>query len=162
VFVRTESGELIDRFSMVTTDSNGAAEYAGLSPGRYTATARKAALVAPESTRFSVEEHVKTPVKIALAGGTTIVVSLVGEPEKPLKPSVSVTDDDGRELSAMLGLSELMKLFSEGGLSTTERRFGPFPPGRYTIKGTANGKTVTKTVQLSGQAERKLTLRFND
>jgi hypothetical protein len=37
-----------------------------------------------------------------------------------------------------------------------------FPPGRYTIKGTANGKTVTKTVQLTGQAERKLTLRFND
>jgi hypothetical protein len=97
-----------------------------------------------------------------LTGGTTIVVTLVGEPDKPLKPSVSVTDEDGRELSSMLGLAELMKLFSEGGISMTERRFGPFPAGKYTIRGTANGKTVTKVVQLSGQSERKLTLRFND
>ncbi len=162
VFVRTENGELVDRFSMVSTDARGSAVYGGLAPGRYTVTARKGLLVAPESARFSVGEGAKTPVKITLGGGTTIVVTLVGEPEKPLKPSVSVTDEEGRELSSMLGLAELMKMFSEGGLSMTERRFGPFPPGRYTIKGTANGKTVTKTVQLTGQAERKLTLRFND
>lgn len=162
VFVRTEGGELVDRFSMVSSDAKGLALYGGLKPGRYTVTARKGALVAAESPRFAVEEGGKTPVKVVLTGGTMLIVTLVGEPEKPLKPSVSVTDDDGRELSSMLGLAELMKLFSEGGLSTTERRFGPFPPGRYKIQGTANGKTVTKTIQLTGQAERKLTLRFND
>ncbi len=162
VFVRNERGELVDRFSMITTKIDGTATYAGLAPGRYSVSARKTGLAAGDSARVTVEAGAKVPVKVVLTGGTTIVVTLVGEPDKPLKPSVSVTDEDGRELSTMLGLAELMKMFSEGGISMTERRFGPFAPGKYTIRGTANGKTVTKVVTLTGQAERKLTLRFND
>jgi hypothetical protein len=61
----------------------------------------------------------------------------------------------------MLGLAEIMKMFSEGNFNPNQQRVGPLPPGKYTVRATiADGKSLTKPVTLSGQAERTLSIRF--
>jgi hypothetical protein len=60
----------------------------------------------------------------------------------------------------MFGLSELMEQFTKNGLDFTTSRIGPLPPGKYTVTArTGDGKTGTKPVTLTGQPERKLTIR---
>jgi hypothetical protein len=72
-----------------------------------------------------------------------------------------VQDQDGREVGGMLGLSEIMKMFSSGSFDMTQQHIGPLPPGKYTVRATiADGKSLTKPVTLSGQAERSLSIRF--
>lgn len=162
VFVREADGRLVDGFSMVTTKADGQARYPGLGPGTYTVSARKELLASIDSARVKVEEGGSAEVEVALQPGTMLVVTTVGEQSAPVRASISVVDEDGREVGGMISLAEVMKLFGEGGLSSTEHRIGPLPQGRYKVKATAaDGKTVTKPVSLTGQAERKLTIRFD-
>jgi hypothetical protein len=60
----------------------------------------------------------------------------------------------------MYGLSELMDMLQKNGLDFATQRVGPLPPGKYSVTAkTADGKTGTKSVSLTGQPERKLTIR---
>ena len=162
VFVREADGRLVDAFSMVTTKADGKASYPGLGPGTYTVSARKELLASSDSARVKVEEGESADVKVSLQPGTMLIVTTVGEEAAPARASVSVQDEDGREVGAMISLAEVMKLFGEGGLSSTEHKIGPLPQGKYKVKATSSdGKTVTKPVSLTGQAERKLTIRFD-
>jgi len=43
-----------------------------------------------------------------------------------------------------------------------ERRVGPLPQGKYTVRATGpDGKVVSKQVDLRGQSERKLTIHLD-
>jgi 5-hydroxyisourate hydrolase-like protein (transthyretin family) len=162
VFVREADGRLIDGLSMVTTKSDGKASYGGLGPGTYTVSARKDLLASIDSARVKLGESGKAEARISLQPGTILLVTCVGAESAPVRASLSVQDEDGREVGAMVSLAEVMKLFGEGGFSSTERRIGPLPQGKYKVRATSpGGQTVTKPVSLTGQAERKLTIRFD-
>jgi len=162
VFVREANGRLVDGFSMVTTKADGKARYPGLGPGTYTVSARKELLASADSARVELDEGGSAEVKIALQPGTMLIVSTVGAESAPVRASVEVTDEDGREVGGMISLAEVMQLFGEGGISSTEHKIGPLPQGKYKVKATSSdGKTVSKPVSLTGQAERKLTIRFD-
>jgi len=162
VFARDAAGRLVDGLSMVSTDAGGKARYQGLGPGTYTIVARKDLLASAESAHAKIDEGGKAEARVALQPGTMLVVTCVGDESKPVRASVSVQDEGGREVAGMISLSEAMKMFNESGFSTTERRIGPLPQGKYTIRATGpDGKLVTKPVNLTGQAERKITLHFD-
>ncbi|MFN0009841.1 MAG: carboxypeptidase regulatory-like domain-containing protein [Planctomycetota bacterium] len=162
VFVREASGKLVDGFSMVTTKADGTARYAGLGPGTYTVSARKELLASADSARVKLDEGGSAEVKVALQPGTMLIVSTVGAESAPVRASVEVTDEDGREVGGMISLAEVMELLGAGGISSTEHKVGPLPQGKYKVKATSSdGKTVSKPVSLTGQAERKLTIRFD-
>jgi hypothetical protein len=161
LFARNKDGKLLDRFSMITTDSNGKCKYGGLEPCTYFVSARKGSIASADSSPVRVEEGQRAKVKLALQSGTILTVEVFDGEDKLVKASVSVQDEDGRDVGGMIALSEIMKMFSEGGFSSTAQRFGPLPPGKYRVRATlADGKSLTKPVSLSGQAERKLSIRF--
>lgn len=162
VFVREANGKLVDGFSMVTTKADGKARYPGLGPGTYTVSARKELLASADSARVKIEEGGSVEVQVALQPGTMLIVTTVGAEAAPVRASVEVTDEDGREVGGMISLAEVMELLGEGGMSSTEHKVGPLPQGKYKVKATSSdGKTISKPVSLTGQAERKLTIRFD-
>ena len=162
VFVRDGSGRLVDALSMSTTDASGKAKYHGLAPGTYTILARKDLLTSTESASVKLDEAGSTEAQVALQPGTILLVTCTGEESKPVRASISVKDETGREVGSMFSLADVMKMFNENGFSTTEHRVGPVPQGKYTVKAVGpDGKTATKQVNLSGQPERKLTIRLD-
>jgi Carboxypeptidase regulatory-like domain len=162
VFARDAGGRLVDALSMSTTDASGRAKYKGLGPGTYTIVARKDLLTSTDSGHVKLDEGGSGEVQVALQPGTIVIVTCMGAESKPIRASISVQDESGREVGAMISIGEAMKMFSENGFSTLERRIGPVPQGKYTVRATdPDGKTVTKQVNLTGQAERKLTIHFD-
>lgn len=163
VFARDAGGRLVDALSMSSTDASGKAKYRGLGPGTYTIVARKDLLTSTDSAHVKLDEGGSGEVQVALQPGTIVIVTCVGgEESKPIRASLSVQDESGREVGAMISIGEAMKLFSENGFSTMERRVGPLPQGKYTVRATGpDGKVVTKQVDLRGQAERKLTIHLD-
>jgi protocatechuate 3,4-dioxygenase beta subunit len=161
VFARTRSGELVERFSMFTTGADGVCAYGGLAPGRYTLSAREGARTSGESAEVEVRSGEHSAARVVLATGTYVLVNVVDAEQKPLRASISVRDEQGREVGAMVTMAELMKYMSEGPGPGDEQRVGPFAPGRYKVTAILpDGRTVSKPVTLSGQGERKLNLRF--
>ena len=161
VFVRARGGELVDRFSLLATGVDGTCKYGGLAPGRYTVTARAGARASAESGEVEVRSGERTPARVVLATGSYVLVKVVDAEEKPLVASLSVRDEAGREVGGMYSLADLMQMFTDGGASTEEQRLGPFPAGKYRVTATlSDGRTLTRPVSLSGQAERKLNIRF--
>jgi hypothetical protein len=162
VFARDGNGRLVDGLSMISTDAQGKARYQGLGPGTYTILARKDLLASADSAHAKIDEGGKAEARVALQPGTILVVTCLGEESKPIRGSISVQDEAGRELGSMISLSEAMKMFNENGFSTLERRIGPLPQGKYTVRATGpDGKVVTKPVSLTGQAERKITIHLD-
>jgi len=165
IFARDENDRPVDVFSFVTTDAAGLAKYGGLAKGSYTFRARihgaTGGASSADSSRVRVEEGGKAEVKLSLEKSSMVVVKVVDGEKKPIVSSVEVLDEHGRDVSRQLGLSEIMERFQNGGFDPVEQSFGPFPPGKYKIKVTSEtGKTTTKTVTLSGQAERKVTIEL--
>jgi len=77
----------------------------------------------------------------------------------PLAADLQVLDEAGRDIAQQFGISDLQSMMTEG-FSVTVRRFGPLPPGRYTVVGRANGLEESKPVTVNGQAVRRLKLRI--
>jgi hypothetical protein len=162
VFARDASGRLVDGLSMVSTDAGGKARYQGLGPGTYTILARKDLLASVDSGHAKIDEGGHAEARVALQPGTILVVTCLGQESKPIRGTISVLDEEGREVGAMISLAEAMKMFNENGFSTLERRIGPLPQGKYTVRATGpDGKLVTKPVSLTGQAERKITIHLD-
>jgi hypothetical protein len=161
LFVRNKDGRLLDRVSLIQTDSSGKCKYGGLEPGTYSLSARKGSVASTDSPQVRVEEGQHASAKLVLTAGTILIVDVFDGENKSVQASLSVQDQDGREVGGMLGLSEIMKMFSEGTFDPSQQRIGPLPPGKYTVRATiADGKSLTKPVTLSGQAERTLSIRF--
>lgn len=161
VFVRTKSGALVDRFTMLASGPDGLVKYGGLAPGRYTVSAREGGRAAGDGAEVEVRSGEHVPARVVLLGGTYLLVSVVDAEQKPLLASLSVKDEQGHEVAGLVSLQDLMKLMAQGASPGGERRVGPLPPGKYKVVATlADGRTTTKPVSLSGQGERKLIVRF--
>lgn len=162
IFARDENGRPVDLFSFTTTDGTGTAKYGGLSSGRYTFRARSKGTASAETSPVRVEEGGKAETRITLEKGTTVLVKVVDGEKNPLVASIEVLDENGRDVARQISLAEIMERFQSGGFDSTERRFGPFPAGKYKVRVTTeSGKTDTKTVTLNGQAERKVTIELD-
>ncbi len=160
IFVRNEAGSLLERFSMITTDGAGKFQYTGLAPGKYTVSARTADLASLESDLVEVRENQKTTTTITLDAGTILRIAVVDKTGANVRARISVRDPNGNEVTGMLAFQEIVE--ASGNLyNTNEQKVGPLPPGRYVVTAYADdGRTVSKPVNLSGQAERKLKVRL--
>lgn len=162
IFVRTSRGELIDRFSLISTDDSGRCVCKGLAPGRYTLSTRDKTRASGDGPEIEVRSGEQSQTKLILGGGAYLYVEVVDAEKKlPLRASLSVKDEAGREFGAMFSLSEIMELVTGEGGNAGERRVGPLPAGKYRVHATlADGKSVTKPVTIGAGGERKLTIRF--
>jgi hypothetical protein len=160
IFARDANGFLLDRLSMVATDDNGVAHYGGLAPGEYSFSSRMDVRASAEGARVKLGEGEAKTVKLVLQGASVLLVTVQDSTGQTVQAAVSVQDSAGHEAGGMYGLNELMEQFSKNGLDFTTARIGPLPPGKYTVTAkTADGKTGTKPVSLTGQPERKMTIR---
>lgn len=161
IFVRTSRGELLDRMSLLSTDSDGKCAYGGIAPGRYTVSARDKTRASGDSAEVEVRSGEHASARIVMSAGCFLMVEVVDAEKKALRASLSVKDEAGREYGGMFSLAEIMELFTEGGGSAGERKVGPLPAGKYRIvASTGVGNSTTKSVTVSGGGERKLTIRL--
>jgi protocatechuate 3,4-dioxygenase beta subunit len=160
VFVRDEDGHLLERFSLTTTNGAGHFEYAGLAPGRYTASARVAGRASQESEPASVAAGGSGMVQLTLLDGAMLRVVVVDKTGAEVRAQVSVVDAEGREMAGMLSMADIME--SPGGdFSSEEQRIGPLADGKYTVSATtADGRRAARSVSLSGRIERRVKLRL--
>src|SRR5204862_1296599 len=112
LLARNKDGRLLDRFSMIATDANGKAKYGGLEPGSYFLSARKGTSTSADVAQVRVEEGQHVDAKLVLQGGTILIVEVFDSENKLSKCSLSVQDEEGREMGGMIALSEIMKMFS--------------------------------------------------
>jgi protocatechuate 3,4-dioxygenase beta subunit len=161
VYVRDAQGELLHRFSACTSDSSGRFTYEGVAPGKYTLCARTTTLAAPESKPISVRENESSEVDVTLEPGTWLRISTEDGDKKIIRAQVSVKNEREQEMSQMFAFDSIQSMMSEG-ISSTERRVGPLPSGKYVVTATAQGgKTTKKSITLKGQDERKVVLRLD-
>ncbi len=161
VFVRDEGGRLLERFSMTATGADGSFHYSGLAGGSYLVSARVSGLATAEEAQVRVSDGKTTEgIELVLSAATTLLVEVVDEQGEPVSATVSVRDDDGREMTGMIGWAEMMGEMTEG-IQLDVQRVGPLPPGNYTVTAqAADGRSTKKPVNLDGASERKLKLRL--
>ncbi|HUR28550.1 MAG TPA: carboxypeptidase-like regulatory domain-containing protein, partial [Planctomycetota bacterium] len=162
IFVRDEAGRPLDRFSVTATESNGTFVQKGLGAGRYTVSARTDALVSDEATVVLTEGE-EAHVELRLEDGTMLVVTLSNDDGTDIDASFTVTDEKGRQVNGIYSLSDLMKIMTEGGFDSKHQRIGPLPRGKYTVTASsATGAKATKAIVLTGQSEKKITLKLGN
>jgi protocatechuate 3,4-dioxygenase beta subunit len=160
VWVRDAAGNVLERFALVETDGTGRFHYRGLGPGTYTIFAKKGGEVSPPSAPVRLAQGGQAEATAILGEGTTLVVTVVDKSEAEVRARISVTDEDGHELSGLYSLREIMSQFG-AGFTSQEQRVGPLPPGKYRVTASLDdGREAYKNVNLSGQDERKVKLRL--
>jgi uncharacterized GH25 family protein len=161
VWVFDEAGQALDQISMVRTNGSGRFTIRGLSEGRYFLQARQGTRTSPSIPTEVRAEDPAEPV-LRLEQGTLLIVRVERDGEFDYDARVKVTDEAGRDQTAMLSLESITDLLSNG-YQSGETRVGPVPPGRYQVVATApDGTTASKSVQLSGKTERRLRLRLRE
>ncbi len=161
LFVRDDQGQLLDRFSMITSGADGSFRYTGVAPGAYVVSARGKNLASAESAPVRVEKGASASVELVLYAGTKLVIEVVDDAGEPLQARISVLDERGREMQGMLGWAEMMSGFGEGGFDGSKQNVGPLPPGAYTVTAIASdNRKTSKPVSLDGQPERRMKLRL--
>lgn len=159
VFARDDAGRSVDRMSTVRTDANGQGRYGGLSAGRYSFSARKDGLATGESAKVEVREGQEPRVRVALAPGTTLVVTTVDSNDAAVRAEVRVLDEGGRDVAGLMSMQDMMGRVARAGPGGNQQKIGPLPPGKYKVTATASdGRSIDKSVTLSGTAERTMTL----
>lgn len=160
IFVRNADGQLVDRFSMVTSDGAGRFRVEGLSPGNYRPSAETDDGLVGEGQLVTVSSEGEASATIAISEGTILRVVVVDKQEEEIRARVSVVDEEGREYSGMMSMASILENFGDG-FSSREQRVGPLPPGRYVVTATADdGRESIKPVELEAQAERRVKLRL--
>jgi hypothetical protein len=159
IFVRDASGTLVEEVSTHATGEEGEVEIAGLAPGSYTVCAR-GEHSASDEVSVDVAEKGSARVELVLGDAAWLVVSTIDADGASVRAEVEVADEEGRAVHRMLG-REAMEEALLGGFSSTTRRFGPLPLGRYRVVATtADGRSDKATVTLrSAGAERALEMR---
>lgn len=161
VWIFDESGQALDQISMVRTNGSGRFVVRGLSEGRYSLQARQGSLTS-SSVPTEVRAETQAEPVLVLEQGTLLIVRVERDGEFDFDARIKVTDEAGRDQTAMLSLESITDLLSNG-YQSGETRVGPVPPGRYKVIATApDGRSASKSVQLSGKPERRLRLRLRD
>ncbi|MFT5291474.1 MAG: hypothetical protein ACI8QS_002064 [Planctomycetota bacterium] len=159
VFVRDESGLLLERFSFVVSADDGSFRYEGVRPGTYFVSARITGRASHESAPVRVSGGNDASVELRLEAATMLLIRVIDKSGKDVQARVRAVDPNGHEVTGMLSMSDIMENFGQG-FSSTLQRVGPLAPGRYRVEvTTADGRSATKPVTLDGRAERKLTVR---
>jgi len=165
VFVETESGAALERFSFISSDAAGRFRYSGLAPGRYRVNARGAGHASESPVPVEVRSGEDTEVELVVREGAMLVVTIVDDEGEPLQVDVVVRDEDDRQVNGQLSIADLTEAFQGGdGFSLTDERVGPLPPGRYRVEATAlDGRTARKLVRIRpGEAEQRVTVRVRE
>jgi protocatechuate 3,4-dioxygenase beta subunit len=161
IFVRDDAGRLLERFSMSQTDTQGKFRYAGVSPGQYTVSARSVTAASLDSSELSVRTGMTVEASLSMQPGTLLLIALQDREGNSVDASISVIDSEGHDVNGMMGLSQMMEIYGEGGMGFSSHRVGPLPPGSYRVLAEDDqGRHANKPVRLSGQKERKITLRL--
>lgn len=162
VYVRDESGHTLDRFTMIASGPDGSFKYAGLAPGRYTASARLKDQASSESAAVRVDPGRPAEVTLVLAPGTMLLVEVLDDSGEACDATLTVVDDHGRPVQGLLGLTEMSRVMGEG-LDPRLQRVGPLPPASYEVTAVGpDGSKASRSVTLAGQPERRLKLRLRD
>lgn len=159
IFVRESSGRPVDAISTVRSGADGRFAYSRVNPGSYVVSARGDGQASEGVAGVLVSSGKDTEVRLEVDAASDLVVRTVEEDDSPVRAEVTVVDSEGREVSGLVG-TELFRSFGEG-VSTTEQRFGPLAPGRYTITATAqDGRTERKRVTVKASRDTRTRLRF--
>jgi len=159
VFVRNADGAAIEPLSMLVTGEGGRAVAQGLAPGRYTASARGAHEAAGDGVPVDVRAGATAETSLALEAGTIVRIALKRKGDgAPPAGAVRVLDASGRDVSGMLGVSELQELYLDAAYSRSEHRLGPLAPGRYRIVVAIGAETSERSVTLRGEPDRNVTV----
>jgi hypothetical protein len=161
IFVRTEDGRPTEMISVATTNSQGLCHYPGLAEGDYQVSARTKDTASAEGASAHVRSGETTEVELALAPATLLRVTMVDGEGDPVAALLRVVDSEGREHASYISLVSMYARMGEDGFSGTQQTIGPLPPGRYRVHAYADdGRETDKPVNLRGQAERSIRLRF--
>ena len=159
VFVRESSGRPVDAISTVRSGADGRFTYSRVNPGSYVVSARGDGQASEGVAGVLVSSGKDSEVRLEVDAASDLVIRTVEEDDTPVRAEVTVVDSEGREVSGLVG-TELFRSFGEG-VSTTEQRFGPLAPGRYTITATAqDGRTERKRVTVKASRDTRTRLRF--
>lgn len=159
IFVRAESGRLLEPFSSTTTNAEGQFEFHGCPPGRFTVVARRGSSAATESEPVLVSAGGDTPVELVLAPGAELVVVAEDASGEPLRAAVQVLDERGRDQAQGRDAEGVERLLGQG-ISALEKRVGPLPPGRYSVRVTAaDGRAGSRTIHLRAGSSRTVRVR---
>jgi hypothetical protein len=147
--------------SVATTNSQGLCHYPGLAEGDYQVSARTKDASSAEGASAHVRAGETTEVELALAPATLLRVTMVDGEGDPVAALLRVVDSEGREHASYISLVSMYARMGEDGFSGTQQTIGPLPPGRYRVHAYADdGRETDKPVNLRGQAERSIRLRF--
>jgi len=162
VFFRTASGTVQTSRMPVTSDSDGAFRHNGLAEGIVTAVARTSAGSTQESGPIQVRAGGTSVVELMVEDGTLLICVCEDAEGNPLRASVSVRDEAGREQSSLKTREQWTQVFTGGG-EQRESTVGPLPPGKYEVTFTTDdGRTAQRNVRLTGRSERKVRVRIRD
>ena len=160
VFVREPSGRPVDAISSTRSGADGSFSYSRVTPGSYVVSARGDGVASETTAGIAVRAGEDTEVRLEVAAASDLIVRTVEKDDTPVRAEVRVEDSEGREVSGLVG-TEVFRSFGEG-VSTTEQRFGPLAPGRYTITARAqDGRTERKRVTLRSNRDTRTRLRFD-
>jgi len=161
VFVRDSSGRVINPLSSCMTNTEGRFKFDGAAPGTYTLSARREQQTTRESGPVRASPGEASSAELVMEGGTMLKVAVEDADGKPVRASIRVVDDAGREYGNMMSAESFRTMFSEG-FSSTEQKMGPLPPGKYRVTATDDaGKSDSKPLSLSGQPERNLRIKLD-
>ncbi|MCH2104102.1 MAG: carboxypeptidase-like regulatory domain-containing protein [Planctomycetes bacterium] len=162
VFFRTAAGTVQTSRQPVISGSDGKFRHNGLAPGPVTVIARSTSGSTQESATVEVRAGDISTVELLLEEGTTLLCVCEGSDGEPLRASISVLDEAGREQTSLRTREQWMEVFTGGG-EQRETRVGPLPPGKYeVIFTTDDGETARRVVRLTGRPERKVRVRIRD
>jgi len=162
VWIRDENGRIVHPDSHTRTNPDGSFEYGGVAPGPVTVLARsdELSLASDEVGPVSVLAGDEVEVELALAPGAYLEVGVEDEEGELIRTRIDLVDRDGRVVS---GLTEAAANSPDQTLSSTTRRLGPLPPGRYRVIATdAQGNREDRPVTLRAGHEKTIRLRFKD
>jgi hypothetical protein len=161
IFIRDEGGRPVELISVTTTDSNGVCKYPGLAEGNYQVSARTTDSATVEGTQVHVTPGQTEPVELQMGDGTLLRVTITDGEGTPVAARLRVIDSGGREHSAYPSMQVVLARMGADGFSGNRQVVGPLPPGRYRVHAYAeDGRETDKPVNLRGQAERSIRLRF--
>lgn len=166
LLARDERGDRLEDIAVAKSDDAGYCEYGGLAPGTYAFCAQRGDLASPWQAVTGLTAGEVRVITLHLEESTFLWIRTLDASGNGVPAKLRVVDEEtgegGYELQWMISLDGLTDGLREHGFSTSDRRFGPLPPGRYRIEATRGDETLSRRITLTGRRERKQTLRFED
>ncbi|MFO0981575.1 MAG: carboxypeptidase regulatory-like domain-containing protein [Planctomycetota bacterium] len=154
VFLRDDTGVVINPLSEVASDETGAFQMNGVAPGLYTLHVRARAFAFATQPNVRITAGATNSVTVRLEKGVDVYVRLTGASGEAVRGAfVELLNTDGETLSAYIGIEDLANMLFEGG---KEGRYhvGMFAPGAYRARALVPGKgKIEKPITLAGSEQ---------